>query len=126
MKKLFLISLLLLSYSVQVIAQENTPQKKVLKTSFWVNGNCEMCQARIEKAALSTKGVKMANWHIESNILTVLYKTKQCSVNDIKQNIANVGHDSEGFRSADEVYNNLHGCCKYERENMPNTKKNKI
>lgn len=123
MKKTIFISLLLVSFSIQVIAQENTSNKKIVKTTFWVNGQCDMCQTRIEKAALKTKGVKMATWHIESNMLSVIYNTRQCSVNDIKQNIANVGHDTKGFRAKDKVYENLHSCCKYEREPLADTKK---
>ena len=120
MKKIFIISLLLLSCTIQGTAQESLSKKKIVKTTFWVNGVCEMCQARIQKAALSTKGVKLAKWHIESDQLTVIYKTKQCSLADIKQNIANVGHDCEGFRAPDEVYENLHSCCRYDRDNLPN------
>ncbi len=116
MKKIVLVSLLILSYTVSGIAQENSPKKKIVKTSFWVNGNCEMCQTRIQKAALNTKGVKMANWHIESKMLSIVYNHTKCSINDIKQNIANVGHDSEDVRAPDEIYNKLHTCCLYERK----------
>jgi len=116
MKKLLIISLLLVSYSSQGLAQENTSTKKIVKTTFWVNGVCDMCQTRIQKAALSTKGVKMANWHIESKMLTVLYNQTKCSTTTIKQNIAEVGHDSEDIKATDEAYKNLHYCCLYERE----------
>lgn len=122
--KNILIILLLLSYSIQGIAQEKTLLKKTEKATFWVNGNCEMCQTRIQKAALTTKGVKMAKWHIESNMLTVVYKTKNCSIDDIKANIAKAGHDSQGHKATDEVYNNLHGCCQYERLEVPKSDKN--
>ncbi len=37
-----------------------------------VEGLCGMCKARIEKAALRTKGVKEASWEAESRTLTVL------------------------------------------------------
>ena len=116
MKKLLIISVLLLSYSIQGVAQESPSKKKIVKTSFWVNGICDMCQTRIQKAALSTKGVKMANWHIESKTLTVVYNHTKCSETDIKQHIANVGHDSEEIRATDEAYENLHSCCMYERK----------
>lgn len=116
MKKIILFSFLLFSFTVISLAQETTSKKKTVKTTFWVNGKCDMCQTRIQKAALSTKGVKMASWHIESKILTVIYNQKKCAEKDIKANIAAVGHDSEGFRATDEAYNNLHMCCFYERE----------
>ncbi len=116
MNKYILFSLLILFSITGSIAQETDSKKKTVKTSFWVNGLCDMCQTRIQKAALSTKGVKMANWDIESKTLTVLYNQKKCSLMDIKQNIAAVGHDSKDVRATDEAYNNLHMCCFYERE----------
>ncbi len=123
MKKIIILSLIMLSYSIHGSAQEKQIKKKTITTTFWVNGKCDMCQERIQKAALATKGVKMATWSIEQDMLTVIYKTKQCSLEDIKQNIANVGHDSEGFRAEDEVYNKLHHCCKYDRDNIPEKEK---
>lgn len=116
MKKIILLSFLLLSFTANSFAQETTSKKKTVKTTFWVNGQCDMCQTRIQKAALSTKGVKMASWHIESKMLTVVYNRTKCSEKDIKKSIAAVGHDSEGVRATDEAYNNLHMCCLYERE----------
>ena len=116
MKKIILLSFLLLSFEANSFAQETTSKKKTVKTTFWVNGQCDMCQTRIQKAALSTKGVKMASWHIESKMLTVVYNRTKCSEKDVKQSIATVGHDSEGVRATDEAYNNLHMCCLYERE----------
>ncbi len=116
MKKYIILSLILVSFIGSNIAQEPMSKKKTVKTTFWVNGICDMCQTRIQKAALATKGVKMANWHIESKTLTVIYNQKKCSIMDIKQNIAAVGHDSKDVRATDEAYNNLHFCCFYERE----------
>jgi len=65
MKKLILV--LMLALPMGVMAQEK--QKKNTKISFEVKGNCEMCKKRIEKAAFSVKGVKMATWDIPSNII---------------------------------------------------------
>lgn len=117
MKNIILIVLVMFTYTLDGNAQEK--QKKIVKTSFWVNGECEMCQDRIQKAALKVKGVKMAKWSIERDMLTVIYKTRKCTEADIKKSIAAVGHDSEGFRATDAAYDNLHGCCKYDRDNIP-------
>ena len=53
MKKLIIICLLIAPLSLSAQNEKN------LKSNFEVNGNCEMCKKRIEKAALSVKGVKM-------------------------------------------------------------------
>lgn len=34
----------------------------------------------------------------------------------IQQAIAIIGYDTEKHKAKDEVYNNLHHCCQYERE----------
>jgi hypothetical protein len=34
----------------------------------------------------------------------------------VKKAIAKVGHDAEEEKASDEVYDNLHHCCKYERK----------
>jgi len=118
MKKALILFVIFLSFAMQ--NREGIDRlNKTVKTSFWVNGNCEMCQARIQKAALEVKGVKMAHWTIDSKVLTVLYNDKKCSVDDIKKNIAKVGHDTIGFSAPNEVYENLHACCQYDRDDRP-------
>ena len=114
MKKSIIISLLIFLF-IQTFAHEPGQIQKTIKESFWVNGNCEMCQSRIQKAALSVKGVKMATWSIESKMLTVLYNPEKCDTDAIKKAIAEVGHDNDTYKAPDEVYNELHSCCKYER-----------
>jgi hypothetical protein len=34
---------------------------------------------------------------------------------DVKKAIAKVGHDTDAVKAEDAVYENLHGCCLYER-----------
>lgn len=105
------ISVLMLSFLAMAWKAPN----KNVKEQFWVNGVCEMCQKRIQTAALEVKGVKFANWNIETKILNVVYNPEKCSLDDIKQKVASVGHETQDFKATDEAYNNLHHCCKYER-----------
>lgn len=111
MKKIILILVVMLS--IVSIAQEKKSKNK--KAQFNVNGNCEMCEKRIEKAAFSVKGVKSADWHVDQHDMHVIYDENKCSLEDIKKAIAKAGHDTEEFKATEEDYNNLHGCCKYER-----------
>ena len=71
-----------------------------------------MCETRIEKA-LDVPGVIMAEWDVETKKAKVAYKTKVISEEQIHQLIANVGHDTDKIKATDEVYANIHGCCKY-------------
>ena len=71
-----------------------------------------MCEDRIEKS-LDIPGVITADWDIKSKELTVAYKTKKIEEAQIHQHVADAGHDTEKVKATDEVYANLHGCCKY-------------
>ena len=82
--------------------------------SFKVLGNCGMCKSKIEKAAKDA-GATTATWDVESKQLTVKYNSASTNTAKIQQKIAGVGYDNVGFKSTDEVYNKLHGCCKYDR-----------
>ena len=89
-------------------------EKGKKETSFKVSGNCEMCEARIEKAALGVNGVKTADWNQETKLLKITFNG-DVNKEDIQKSIAAVGHDTEKYKAKDAVYNALPGCCKYER-----------
>lgn len=110
-KKIVLILVMMISFVG--LAQEKKSKNK--KVEFKVNGNCEMCEKRIEKAAFSVKGVKSADWHVDHHDIHLIIDERKCSVEDVKKAIAKAGHDTEDFKATDEDYNNLHSCCKYER-----------
>lgn len=113
MKKLFLI------LGICLIGISTQAQKKNAKITFEVNGVCEMCKDRIEKATLKTKGVKFCNWTIDTHQLNLIYDERKTNVEKIQTNIAAVGHDTEQIKATDEAYNSLHSCCKYDRSNFP-------
>lgn len=83
--------------------------------SFTVYGNCGMCQRTIEGALKDVKGVRTANWNGDTDELTVTFNPHILSLDDIKQKVADVGYDSDTHRAKDEVYDDLPGCCQYER-----------
>jgi copper chaperone CopZ len=85
------------------------------KTSFKVSGNCDMCKKRIEKAA-KVSGVKSADWNEETKIITVTFSPDKISVDQIQQNIAKVGYDTEKYKADEEGYNRLPQCCQYTRK----------
>jgi hypothetical protein len=49
-------------------------------------------------------------------MITVSFNSKEITLAEIHKKIASVGYDTELETASDEVYNNLHGCCKYERK----------
>ena len=111
-KNVFLVLLMVVcAFSAQAQEKKN----KNAKYTAEVNGNCEQCQKRIQKAAYSVAGVKSASWNVETHQLNVIINEEKCSLADVKKAIAKVGHDTDSFKSTKEDYDNLHSCCKYER-----------
>jgi len=84
-------------------------------TTFMVYGNCGMCKRRIEGALSELEGVHSAVWNRDTKMVSVSYDAAAISVKDMKKIIAAVGHDTDDFRAKDKVYNDLPGCCQYER-----------
>jgi periplasmic mercuric ion binding protein len=78
-------------------------------------GTCNMCKARIEKAA-KVEGVVKAEWNKDTKILNLVYNPSIISSDAIQKKIAAVGHDTEKYRADDQVYNSLDACCHYERK----------
>ena len=114
MKKLILVLLIFLP--IGVIAQEKL--SKNTKLSFEVSGNCEMCKKRIEKAAFSVKGVKMASWDIPSNIISLIHDPNKAPDKIIQKAIATAGHDTPLVKADDAVYDKLPMCCLYQRDKL--------
>ncbi|MFT4759154.1 MAG: mercuric ion binding protein [Paraglaciecola sp.] len=82
---------------------------------FTVYGNCGMCKRTIEGALKEVKGIKSAEWNVETDEMTVTYNPHKIQLDNIKQKIADVGYDTDSHRAKDSVYENLPGCCQYER-----------
>ena len=101
---------------VAISTQAQDKKNKNANYTFEVNGNCEQCQKRIQKAAYSVNGVKSANWDIESHQLSLIINEEKCSVLDVKKAIAKVGHDTDEIKATNEDYEKLHSCCLYERK----------
>ena len=108
--------LLLLVAVIGLSAQAQDKKNKNAKYTFEVNGNCDLCKKRIEKAAYSVSGVKMAVWNIETRQLNVMLNEEKTSINEVKKAIAKVGHDTDDVKATDADYSNLHHCCLYERK----------
>jgi len=82
---------------------------------FKVYGNCGMCEKRIEKAASAVEGVSKADWDKETKMMKVTFDDSKTDVHKIHKAITKVGHDTDMHKAKDEVYNELPGCCKYDR-----------
>ena len=86
------------------------------QTEIKVYGNCDMCKERIESTVLAIDGVLKAEWDSETSMLQISFHSEEVSLDEIHEKIAAVGHDTEMVRAPNEVYEQLHECCKYERK----------
>ncbi|MDX9775862.1 hypothetical protein SDC9_104337 [bioreactor metagenome] len=78
-----------------------------------VNGKCEMCKDRIEKAAKEVEGVSFASWEMEKQVLHLNYDPEKTSPDNIAKAVAKAGHDTDKFKADQAAYNALPECCKY-------------
>jgi mercuric ion binding protein len=113
MKNSIIVLLIFLAgFSIQAQEKKN----KNAKYTTEVNGNCEQCQKRIQKAAYTVAGVKSVTWDIATHQLNLIINEEKTTVNAVKKAIAKVGHDTDEVKATDADYNNLHHCCLYERK----------
>jgi len=93
-------------------------QDKNTKASIEVDGVCQLCKKRIEKAAIRTKGVKSAFWNVNTHELKLIYDGRKTNIETISTNIAKVGHDTKEVKATKEAYNSVNPCCKYRDETV--------
>lgn len=101
-------ALLTVGFSMTSMAQGNRP----VTVEFFVDGTCDMCEERIEKA-LDVKGVLYADYELDEHKLEVTYKPHKISEEKIHKLLNAVGHDTEKSKASDAEYNAIHHCCKY-------------
>lgn len=82
--------------------------------SVKIYGNCGMCESTIEKAG-NLKKTAQVDWNQDTKIAIITYDTKKTNLDEILKRIALVGYDSDKFLAPTEVYDNLQGCCQYNR-----------
>ena len=90
--------------------------RNVEEVEITVLGNCGMCKDRIERAALTVRGVRSATWNHQEQKLTLAFRTDRTDLETIERAIAKAGHDTENFITDEETHANLHHCCIYERD----------
>ena len=106
--KITFIAILAFVFTSNNSAFAANPKTETLK----VSGNCDMCKARIEKAA-KIDGVTKVEWSKKDKNLTATFDPAKTSIDAIGKKIAEAGHDNEKAKAIDAVYNKLPGCCQY-------------
>ena len=78
-------------------------------------GSCDACKKKIETAARGG-GAYYAKWDMESKVLTVSYDIQHANSEKIQQRIAHAGFDTPLAKANPKAYQQLEGCCKYDRK----------
>ena len=101
-----------------VSAQSDKGQRTIgIKTqAIKVSGTCSMDKRRIEVAAYSIDGVKLAVWDEYTQLLSLTYSVfKKDAADNVQKKIASVGNDTEKYKADDLAYQKLPDCCHYQR-----------
>ena len=104
----------MLAICVSLSITTNAQIKNAKTETVKIYGNCGMCETKIEKAG-NIKKIANVDWNHDTQMATITYDATKTNQDEILKRIALVGYDSDQFLAPDEVYNNLHGCCQYER-----------
>jgi len=94
---------------------ETSTAKTVASFNFEVSGNCGMCKKRIEKAAKTVPGVTNAIWDKEEKVVSIDVSDTSTTKEQVSKAIAAVGHDTEFDKAEASEYDDLPGCCQYDR-----------
>jgi copper chaperone CopZ len=108
--KIIIIAILAIAFTSNTNAQTTTAKSKT--ETIKVSGNCDMCKARIEKAA-KIDGVTKAEWSKKDKTLTATFDPSKTNIAAIANKIAAAGHDNDKAKATDVAYDKLPSCCQY-------------
>jgi len=86
-------------------------QKKIEEAVIQTSAQCGDCKERIENKLNYTKGVVFGELDLDSKKVTVRYKTKSISLQEIKQAIASIGYSADDVKAREEDVLKLPKCC---------------
>jgi len=91
-------------------------KKGTLEAKIQVKGICSMCENRIEETVNLSKGIKSAEWDLDTEILTVVYKEGKTNPQEIGNALAKAGHDNQYAKATTKDYEKISGCCRYKTQ----------
>lgn len=104
-----MVAVLLLSVSFASAQIKNSKTETVK-----IYGNCGMCKKTIEKAG-TIKNTAKVDWNVDSKMATLTFDSDQTNADEILKRIANAGYESDKFPASNSAYNQLPGCCQYDK-----------
>lgn len=100
--------------SSNVVAQQKTVQKVIIKTTISCDHckACETCGGLLEKTLLKSKGIQMITLNEKDATIEVIFNSKKTDLLTIKKAISKLGYDADEIKADAEGYDKLDGCCK--------------
>ena len=107
MRKLMII--LFSALTVTAWAQKETVE--ILTSASCFEGSC--CKDRIEEEMQFTKGVTAVDLDIESQVLTVTFKTKKTDADKLRKVISLLGYNADDVKANKKAHDKLPSCCQH-------------
>jgi len=108
MKKIFVMSLVLVGFATLSYAQVKVVQSKI-KTP---NALCEACKTRIESYLKRVDGIVYVDVNYRKGETTVKYQQDRTDIEQIKTDISNLGYDADDVPANEDSYKKLPKTCK--------------
>ena len=104
-----ILSVFLVLFVFTISAQNKTPKTKIIQIKTSVI--CE-CHGNLITKLNYTKGVVYAELDLETQTVTVKYKTKAISDSQIRQIIAKIGYHADDIKRNEVAFKELPACCR--------------
>ena len=85
--------------------------QKSQTVTFQTSAQCGMCKERIEKELNFASGVQYAELNIEDMSLTIKFKPKKTTVDDLRKRVAAIGYTADDVLPKEEDVKKLPLCC---------------
>lgn len=108
--KTYLSFFLLLFIGFGILSAQPAPKKPTVEIK--VNSVCGMCTSIIESAIKENKGIIYASHDQNTKIVTVKYKSKKITADEIRKAITLAGYNADDMPADPEARKNLDQCCK--------------
>ena len=107
MKKLIIALFSILT--INAWAQKETVE--ILTSASCFEGLC--CKERIEEEMQFTRGVTAVDLDIESQVLSVTFKTKKTDIDKLRQVISSIGYNADDVKGNKKAHDKLPSCCQH-------------
>ena len=108
MKRIF--GILMLVFVFNGVAQNIKSRTATL--NIQTSALCEMCKNRLEEKLNYTKGIVFADLNLDNKVVTIKYKTKLITADQIRVIISKIGYHADDVERIKESFDALPGCCR--------------